>query len=83
MSRPLSEIAREIRAHWKRPHFTADHYLRALSHLTTVSDYYGVDSGYSLVGYFLLQARTWRGPVARTLKAELRALIEEEKRSQK
>tara|TARA_B000000565_G_scaffold59967_1_gene39737 strand:- start:116 stop:256 length:141 start_codon:yes stop_codon:yes gene_type:complete len=43
--------------------------------LDSVSDSYGLDSGQSVVAYFLANAGTWRGDRARALKAELKAML--------
>lgn len=67
----LSEIARVIRKDWKQVYFGAVPYLSALSGLESVSDHYGLDSGRSIVAYFLSNATTWKGEVARTVKKEL------------
>jgi hypothetical protein len=74
-TRPLFEIAREIRADWARPWFGAVPYLQALGSLTSITDTYGADDADLIVRYFLGNATTWRGPVARRIKSELRAMI--------
>jgi hypothetical protein len=68
----LSSIARVIRRDWTKVYFGAVPYLQALSELNSVSDNYGYDSGVSIVLYFLANANTWRGPVAKAVKAELK-----------
>lgn len=77
--RALSSIAREIHADWspkgKGIYFGAVPYLQAMRTLTAVDDLYGADSGRSIVNYFLSNANTWRGAVARRVKAELKALM--------
>jgi len=73
--RPLSVIAREIRADWAKPYFGAVPYLNAMATIDSVFASFGYDSGSSLVRYFLSNARTWRGPVARRIKAELRGMV--------
>lgn len=73
--RPLYEIARDIRRNWKNVWFGAKPYLQAMGTLTSISDNYGLDSGKSIVLYFLSNAATWRGPEARRIKAELKALL--------
>ena len=73
--RPLSTIAAEIRRDWKRPYFGAVPYLDAMSVLSDMSDSYGCDSAESIVLYFLSNANTWRGGVARYVKSELRAML--------
>lgn len=72
MSRPLHEIAHEIKKEWKTPYFGAVPYLDAMLTMDSITDDYGADSGKSIVIYFLSNARGWRGEVARRVKAELR-----------
>ena len=74
-NRTLSEIAREIRKDWTKPYFGAKPYLDAMSTLNSVNDNYGMDSGRSIVIYFLANAQTWKGPVARQIKVELNAML--------
>lgn len=75
MSRPIHEIASEIKRLWKPPYFGAVPYLDAMLCLNNISDNYGVDSGTSVVAYFLSNASSWRGPDARRIKAELKSLL--------
>lgn len=72
--RTIKEIAAEIRKDWPRPYFGAVPYLNAMQRLETVDDRYGWDEGRSIVLYFLANASTWRGPVAKRIKAELKAM---------
>jgi hypothetical protein len=72
--RPLYEIAREIRKDWKRVYFGAVPYLDAMASLDKITDDYGADSAVSVVIYFLSNATTWRGEVARRVKAELKSM---------
>lgn len=72
--RTLAAIAREIRQDWRKPYFGAVPYLGAMLRLESIKDDYGADSGESIVLYFLSNANGWRGPVARRIKAELKAL---------
>ena len=74
-TRPLHVIAREIIRTWPKPYFGAVPYLQAMRTMGSVSDSYGMDSGRSIVAYFLSNASTWRGDDARRLKAELKAMI--------
>lgn len=69
--RPLYEIAREIKADWKNVYFGAKPYLEAMLSLNKTTDPYGVDSAKNVVLYFLCNAGTWRGEVAKRVKAEL------------
>ncbi len=73
-TRPIAEIAREIRKTWKNPYFGAVPYLGAMMSLDKITDDYGADSGKSIVLYFLANANAWRGDDARRIKAELKAL---------
>ena len=74
-TRPLHEIAREIRKDWKNVHFGAKPYLDAMVSLDSVNDNYGWDSGKTIVLYFLGNASTWRGETAKRIKAELKAMV--------
>lgn len=73
--RSLSVIAWEIRKLWTKPYFGAVPYLEAMTDLESVNDNYGWDSGKSVVLYFLSNASTWRGPDAKRIKAELKAMV--------
>lgn len=68
---PLSQIADTIRKNWKPMSDYAQPYVRAMLQLASVKDNYGLDSGREIVLRFLCNAGTWRGPVARVVKAEL------------
>lgn len=75
-TRSLSDIARDIRRDWgTKVNFGAKPYLDAMASMGSVSDNYGCDDGESIVRYFLSNATTWRGPVARTIKAELKGML--------
>jgi hypothetical protein len=43
--------------------------------LESVNDNYGWDSGKSIVLYFLGNASSWRGEVAREIKKELKSMV--------
>tara|TARA_B100000524_G_scaffold163977_1_gene83750 strand:- start:1409 stop:1633 length:225 start_codon:yes stop_codon:yes gene_type:complete len=73
--RSIKEIASEIETDWTKVNFAALPYLDAMHSLDSVSDSYGLDSGQSVVAYFLANAGTWRGDRARALKAELKAML--------
>ena len=74
-TRSLSEICRDIRKDWgSKMYFGAVPYFKAMECLNNVSDDYGADSGKSVVIYFLSNASTWRGEVAKKCKAELKQL---------
>jgi hypothetical protein len=75
MTRPLYDIAEEIRTDWRNPYFGAVPYLHAMSCLTKISDIYICDSADSIVRYFLSNASAWRGETAKRIKAELKAML--------
>ena len=77
MGRPLREIASEIRRDWKNVNYAAEPYLTALAHLDAISDVYFCDSGEQIVLYFLSNAGTWHGEVAKRIKAELRKIVDD------
>ena len=74
MARSLFAISLDIRKDWKKPYFGAVPYINAMGSLDDITDNYGYDSGRSVVLYFLANARTWKGDVARRIKKELKAL---------
>jgi hypothetical protein len=80
-ARSLSTIASEIRKDWKatakdgRIYFGAVPYLDAMSGMDKISDRYFDDSGSSIVAYFLANAGTWRGPIAKEIKLELNKML--------
>ena len=71
---PLSNIAHDIRRDWKSVNFAAKPYLAAMLEMDQITDQYMYDSGKTIVNYFLSNAQTWRGPVAKLIKAELKGL---------
>ena len=71
----LRQLAAEIKKDWKNVHYTAKPYLDAMLQLENVNQNYGLDSGKSMVIYFLSNATSWRGEVARQIKAELKERI--------
>jgi len=73
-TRPLYEIAKEIKQNWKNIYFGAVPYLEAMSQLNSIDDDYYFDSAKSVVLYFLSNAATWRGEKAREIKKELKAM---------
>jgi hypothetical protein len=71
-TKTLSQIARLIQQDWKKVNYAAAPYLDAMRQLQSVDDAYMYDSGRSIVRYFLGNAGTWRGDVAKAIKAELK-----------
>lgn len=74
-TRPLYEIADEIKKDWRNVYFGAVPYLNAMQSLSSINDNYGYDTGKSIVLYFLSNASTWRGETAKRIKKELNKII--------
>jgi hypothetical protein len=68
----ISAIARLISGDWKNVNYAAKPYLDAMFSLDDVADKYYEDSGKSIIIYFLGNAGSWRGEVAKAVKAELK-----------
>lgn len=75
MTRSLCTIAQDIARDWKNVNYGARPYLDAMYTLSAISDRYYMDSGESIVRYFLSNATAWRGDKAREIKAELKAML--------
>ena len=75
--RAIYEIAGEIEADWRKTKSipTAKPYLEAMFSLTSIKDKYILDSGESVVAYFLSNASGWRGDTARRVKSELKEIL--------
>jgi hypothetical protein len=61
-----------IRKNWRPVNFAARPYLDAMGSQNEITDAYGQDSGGSIVLYFLNNAGTWKGPIAKAVKADLK-----------
>lgn len=72
--RTLSNIARDIGRDWQKMNFAARPYWLAMLQLETMGDMYGADNARDIVARFLCNAGSWRGPVARSVKLELKQL---------
>ena len=48
--------------------------MAAMRTMGTIDEDYGCDPGREIVLYFLSNATTWRGPVARAVKKELKEI---------
>ncbi len=68
----ICQLARVCQADWKNVYFGAKPYLDAMRQMSQITDKFGEDDGKSIVLYFLSNATTWRGEVAREVKAELK-----------
>ena len=67
----LAGIARVVRRNWRGVNYAAEPYLAAMGTLDNIKDDYYLDSGASVVLYFLCNSNSYRGNVARAVKAEL------------
>jgi hypothetical protein len=73
--RPLHRIADDIVRNWPRPNFAAAPYIRDMRHLGGMDTAIGYDDAEGIVLRFLGNARSWTGPEAKRVKAELRAML--------
>ncbi len=74
-TRPLRDIAQEIYQDWRPVSPYAKPYLEAMSTLSSIDDNYMMDSGRSVVAYFLSNASQWKGETAKRIKAELKKML--------
>ena len=72
--RPIYEIAADIRRDWAKPNYAAKPYLEAMASLNSIDDKYYWEDGKSVVLYFLANASSWRGDVAKRIKKELKEM---------
>lgn len=78
--RPIYKIVQDIRNDWRkdgkpRINFAAVPYLEAMDTLTLITDKHGADDAKYIITYFLSNATSWRGEVAKKIKAELNAML--------
>lgn len=74
--RPLDVIANEIRKDWKNVNYAARPYLAEMGRFNLITDGEAHEDGAkSCVLYFLSNAGTWKGEVAKRVKAELRRMV--------
>jgi hypothetical protein len=71
-SHSISQLAAMVRKDWKNMNYAAKPYLEAMEKLDSLDDKYYEDSARGIVLYFLANAVSWRGDVARAVKAELK-----------
>lgn len=68
----ISEIASKIFSNWRPTvNYAAKPYLEAMLSLNTLEDKYILDSGASIVAYFMSNAGSYRTPAAKIFKKEL------------
>lgn len=75
--RSISLIAKEIRQDWSKVNYAAKPYLDAMGALEKITDKYYMDSGASVVAYFLANAQTWKGEKAKATKKELNKILKD------
>jgi len=71
----LAQIALEIGKDWTNPYFGAVPYIAAMRQCQNVESRYGLEDGRDIVLRFLCNCATWRGPIAKAIKAELKARV--------
>lgn len=71
----VAGLARVIRSDWKNVYFGAKPYLSVMTGMDSVKDSYGADSGSEIILYFLSNATTWKGRVAKAVKDELKSRL--------
>jgi len=74
----ISQIASQIEKDWKNVHYTARPYLDAMKSLNSIKDNYYLDSGSSVIAYFLSNSNSWRGVISRDIKKELNRRLKED-----
>lgn len=74
--RPLSNIAHDIKRDWKNVNYAAAPYLAAMLQMNKLDDSYYHDKGHGIVLYFLSNAGSWRGEVAKLIKKELKLMLQ-------
>ena len=75
--RSLCTIGYEIHEDWKPLYFSAKPYVLAMLTLENLDQDYGLDGAVSIVSYFLANASTWKGEVARRIKSELKQMLKD------
>jgi hypothetical protein len=71
----ISELARQIKADWKKPYFGAVPYIQAMLSINRIDDDYIFEPAKYIVNYFLANAATWRGDEARRIKGILKEMV--------
>ena len=68
-SLPITQFPALIRKDWPKPNFAAVPYIEAMEQIS--DGMYYLDTAASIVAYFLGNATSWKGEVARAVKKEL------------
>lgn len=79
----ISQIAGLVAFNWNATskngvNYGAKPYLEAMFSMENIKDFFGLDPGEQIVLYFLSNATTWRGPVAKLVKLELKRRLRTE-----
>jgi hypothetical protein len=74
----ITEIGSYIEKSWRPPNYAAKPYLDAMQQIDVQGNYI-LDDWTSVVAYFLSNATSWRGPVAKAVKAELNRRLKTKK----
>jgi len=72
--RPIHAIAQDIKKNWSNVNYAAKPYLDAMFSLSNKTDDYGHNTAESVILYFLSNASSYRGDVAKLHKAELKEI---------
>jgi hypothetical protein len=72
--RLISTIAADIKSNWANVNYAAKPYLDAMSTIDYIDDSYYCEEARDIVTRFLSNARAFRGPEAKRIKAELKSL---------
>jgi hypothetical protein len=75
-TRSISDITVDILRDWKNVSPYAAPYLNAMAEIDKITDNYYSDSAQAVVAYFIANASSWKGEVARKIKAELKSLLD-------
>lgn len=77
----ICKIAQLIRKDWSKQgngvNYAAKPYLDAMFSMDKITEKYGYDSGASVVAYFLANAQSWKGEVARAVKKKLNKMLKD------
>ena len=79
----IQELAALVVLDWKRVDPYAGEYLMALLRVKNIGDKYFLDDVDDIVSRFLINAGTWRGEMARTVKFEFKRRLKEHQKSKK
>ena len=72
----LSQIADLISNSWNNMPLKIDEYVEAMSQIESIEDKYGdYETGAEIVTYFLANAKSWQGDIAKDVKQHLNNLI--------